>query len=65
MKKIYTLLTFISLSMFAQAQTTLGMRLGSNFSNVSFSENKELINSKFKFGPTVGIYVNIPVDKNF
>lgn len=66
MKQIYTLLTFLSFITISQAQTTtLGMRLGANLSNVNFSDNNDFINSKFKFGPTAGVYVNIPINKEF
>ncbi|MFV0154631.1 PorT family protein [Empedobacter falsenii] len=64
MKQIYTLLTFLSFITISQAQTTLGMRLGANLSNVNFSDYNDLIDSKFKFGPTVGVYFNIPVNKS-
>lgn len=65
MKKIYTLLTFLSFITISQAQTTLGMRVGTNLSNVNFSDNNDVINPKFKFGPTVGVFVNIPLNKDF
>lgn len=65
MKKIYTLLTFLSFITISQTQTTLGMRVGTNLSNVNFSDNNDVINPKFKFGPTVGVFVNIPLNKDF
>ena len=63
MKKIYTLITLLALTISANAQTTLGMRLGANYSNVHFSANDDKNDTKSKFGPTAGVYVNIPVNK--
>ncbi len=64
MTKFYTLLALVGLAITTNAQTTIGMRGGANYSNV-MADDEYGVDTKFKFGATGGIYVNIPVNKNF
>lgn len=64
MKKLYSLVAILLFTLTGQAQVTLGLRAGSNLSSIT--QNKEHSgNTKFKFGPTGGIYATIKVNKNF
>lgn len=63
MKKIYFLIVGLSLISTTKAQTALGIRGGTNLSNVSkshASDNK----TTYRFGSTAGIYTTIKLNNN-
>jgi len=64
MNKFYTFLAIVGLTITSNAQTTLGMRGGANLATVNMSDEFD-IDTKYRFGATGGIFVNIPVNQNF